>query len=76
MPNISGTYTIVVKGNKIVSVVKDQEPMNETDVRVPKPNFEDNPPPGHDLVHGCIGLGMAYEIEGRQTCRWLFDSWW
>jgi len=75
MPKISGTYTIVVKENEIVSVVKDQETMKQKDVNVPHPNFGKEPPNNHNLTHGCIGLGLAYEIEGRQTCRWLWGKW-
>lgn len=75
MTNISGTYTIVVKKNEIVSVEKDGKKMTKRDVNVPHPNFENDPPTEHKLKHGCVGLGLSYEGEGRAACRWLWGKW-
>lgn len=77
MPHLNGTFKIVVKGNKIISVEKDGKPMNETNAHAPKPNFgKDYPPPEAKLKDGCVGLGWAFEPEGREQCRWLWGKWW
>jgi len=77
MPKISGTFKIVVKENKIVSVTVDGKTMKEMDAHADnKPDFgKDYPSPATKLKHGCIGLGMAYELEGRAQCRWLYGKW-
>ena len=78
MKDNEDTYSIVVKKvnkkPKIVSVTKNGTLMKPKDI-VPYPNFEIDPPSNPELVNGCVGLGVVYETEGREICRWLWGKW-